>query len=117
MQEKTKILVKTNYNTEKHIAHGEVNSQPSKTIPDQTLSIPELIRRYASGQSLGGGRIPIYEENDMLNGRPFASFDLSEQHDIVRNAKNEYQETIDRLRNSKKQTAKEVINTEERSVD
>jgi len=118
MQEKIKKIVKTNYNTELHPTYGEVNTLPSKTIPDQTLSIPELIRRYASGQSLQGGRTPIYEENDMLNGRPFASFDLSEQHDIIRNAKQEYTETIDRLRNvNKTQPATTNVNTEERSID
>ena len=111
------MLIKTQYNRKDHEARGETNTKPSMTIPDQTMSIPELIRRYANGQSLGGVKTPIYEENDILNGRPFASFDLSEQHDIVRNAKNEYQETIDRLRNNKIQTAKENIKTEERSLD
>ena len=84
---------------------GEKNGKPSKTIPNQALSIPELIKRYANGQSLGGSKIPIFDENpeqDLLGGRPFASFDLSEQHQIVKNAKAEYQETIDRLRNNKK---------------
>ncbi|WNK14130.1 MAG: hypothetical protein [Microvirus sp.] len=112
------MLIKHQYNRDKHEERGEINNMPSLTIPDQTLSIPELIKRYANGQSLGGQvKIPQYEENDILNGRPFASFDLSEQHDIVRNAKNEYQETIDRLRNNKKQSANEVINTTEGSVD
>jgi len=111
------MLIKTQYNRKDHEERGEINTKPSMTIPDQTMSIPELIRRYANGQSLGGGRIPQYEENDILNGKPFASFDLSEQHDIVRNLKNEYHETVNRLRNNKTQTAKENINTEERSVD
>lgn len=31
---------------------GEVNDMPSMTVPDQTLSIEELISRYARGQSV-----------------------------------------------------------------
>lgn len=84
---------------------GEISTLPSKTIPDQAMSIPEILKRYASGQSLGGARTPIFDENpedDLLQGRAFASFDLSEQHEIVKNAKKEYQETIERLRNNQK---------------
>jgi hypothetical protein len=105
------MLIKTQYNRQQHEKRGEINNSPSMTIPDQTLSIPQLIKRYANGQSLGGQvKTPQYEENDILNGRPFASFDLSEQHEIVRNAKNEYTETIERLRNT--QTAKSTINVD-----
>lgn len=100
-----KLKIRTQFNYE--LSVGERNSTPSKTIPDQTLSIPELIKRYASGRPLEGKRTPFYDEDpekDLLGGRPFASFDLSEQHQILENAKNEYQETIDRLRNNKNKT-------------
>jgi hypothetical protein len=105
------MKIKTNYNRQQHERKGETNSKPSKTIPDQTLSIPELIKRYANGQSLGGVKTPFYEDTDILNGKPFASFDLSEQYDIVKNAKQEYTETIARLRNTK-QPAKSTINVD-----
>lgn len=39
----------------------EIYEKPSLTVPDQTLSISEILRRYASGLSLGGGRVPTYE--------------------------------------------------------
>lgn len=81
---------------------GEVNNQPSKTIPDQSMSIPELIKRYASGQPLGGYKIPLYEgEEDILQGTNWQKLDLSEKMDILRSAKSEYEETIQRLRNNK----------------
>lgn len=91
---------------------GEINNKPSMTIPNQTLSIPELIRRYASGQSLEGSKTPIYDDEpteDILRGRPFASYDLSEQHQIIRQAKQYYDETINRLRNNQQ--------TEQKSTD
>jgi hypothetical protein len=79
-------------------------TKPSKTVPDQSMSIPELIRRYASGLPLGAPRIPLYEgEDDITQGINFQRLDLSEQVDIIRNAKKEYDETVSRLRNSKQQ--------------
>jgi len=100
------MIIKTPYNRELHEKQYEKNTLPSKTIPDQTLSIPELIKRYASGLPLEGHKQPIYSDNpedDILGGRVFASLDLSEQYDIVRNAQQEYKQITQRLRNSKKQ--------------
>ena len=100
------VKIKTQYNKAEFKNDTEVNTLPSMTIPDQAMSIPEMIKRYASGLPLGGARVPMYEENpeqDILGGRSFASFDLSEQNDIVRNAKAEYYETINRLQNNKPQ--------------
>lgn len=43
---------------------GEVNDQPSRTVPDQTMSINEIFRRYAQGLPLGGERMVYYDEED-----------------------------------------------------
>lgn len=99
------MVIKTPFKN--RIFKGEINNLPSKTIPDQAMSIPELIRRYASGLPLGAPKVPMYAENpeeDLLFGKDFRTLDLSEQHDIVKNAKREYEETISRLRNTDKQT-------------
>lgn len=107
-------MFKNPYDFKNHKKKYEVNNMPSKTIPDQSMSIPELIKRYASGLPLGGQKVPMYDTDDthdILNGRPFASYDLSEQHNIVKNAKQEYQETINRLRNKP-----EVQQTEEQKI-
>lgn len=48
-----------------HTAHaGEINDQPSETIPDESMSIREILARFAQGLSVGGGRTPIYDEDD-----------------------------------------------------
>ena len=103
-----KPKVKTNHNYKEFPMYLEKNSLPSMTIPDQAMSIPELIRRYASGLPLGGSRVPFYDEdpeNDILGGRDFRTFDLSEQNDMIKNYKQEYEETIQRLRNTDKPTS------------
>jgi hypothetical protein len=47
-----------------------VFNQPSQTIPDQTMSIKEILERYAKGLPIGGGLEPIYEEEDTLGINP-----------------------------------------------
>jgi len=45
---------------------GEVNTLPSLTIPDQAMSIQEILRRYTSGLPIGGSRSPIFDEDNDL---------------------------------------------------
>ena len=43
---------------------GEVNTKPSETIPDQSVTPQELLRRYATGQPLGFKTCtPIYDDD------------------------------------------------------
>ena len=45
---------------------GEINTQPSETIPDQATTPRELLRRYATGQPLGFKNTqPIYDDDDV----------------------------------------------------
>jgi len=101
------MKIKTQFNQEEFQKNYEKNTLPSMTIPNQAMSIPELIRRYASGLPLGGSRVPFYDENpeeDLLGGRNWNTFDLSEQNDIIKGYKQDYEDTIARLRNTPKQT-------------
>lgn len=98
------------YDYKNHTKDYEKNTSPSKTIPDQTMSIPELIRRYASGLPLGGAKVPMYEddpEQDLLNGRNWSSLDLTEKHDFIRSAQMEVEHIVKKSNPStKKQKAK-----------
>lgn len=68
----------------RHKVKGENFTLPSLTVPDQTLSIPEILRRYSRGLSLGGMRTPIYEgEDDLFDGVDPRTLDLSELHEIA----------------------------------
>ncbi|AXH76588.1 MAG: hypothetical protein [Microviridae sp.] len=42
---------------------GEVNTMPSKTVPDQTMSIKEIMQRYGSGQALSQ-KVPVYDGDE-----------------------------------------------------
>lgn len=56
---------------------GEVNKGKSMTVPDQSLSINDILRRYAKGLSFNGIKVGEYdEENPDLPD--FRKMDLSE---------------------------------------
>lgn len=59
----------------------EVNTLPSKTIPDQSLSLAEILRRFAVGLPVGGQRVPVYNPDDFTPD--LATLDLSERMDLL----------------------------------
>lgn len=53
-----------NQNTYNHLIHGrpEVNNDPTMTVPDQSLTIPEIIERFTRGLTLDDLVRPYEEE-------------------------------------------------------
>ena len=98
-----KPRIKYNFEFQHLKIEGQKFTQPSMTIPDQTMSIPELIRRYAQGLPLGAPKVPIYEgEDDPMQGVNFKKLDLSEQMQQLKIFSNEIKETNKRYNASKK---------------
>ena len=92
------------------VSKFQVFTQPSQTVPDQTMSIPELIRRYAQGLPLGAPKVPMYEEDpeqDLLGGMNWNKLDLSEKSQFIKSAKNEIQEITKRSRKKQSDTSKQ----------
>lgn len=58
---------------------GEVNLYPSLTVPDQALSLAEIIRRFASGIPMDIGKIPVFDEDNDLPD--FRKLDLAERQE------------------------------------
>ncbi|AXL14900.1 hypothetical protein [Microviridae sp.] len=57
------MKVLTNFTARTHAFKGESNTQPSETIPNQSVTPQELLRRYATGQPLGfKSCTPIYDD-------------------------------------------------------
>lgn len=74
---------KNHYNTKPD--PGQINTMPSQTIPDQGMSIEEIIKRSVAGLPLSGQRIPFFSEdpeNDLLQGVNPATLDISELQDL-----------------------------------
>lgn len=62
-----KFRIKTPFNYMEFEQDHEVNNEPSLTIPDQTMTIPEILERYARGLPIGGSNEnEYYDEDDTL---------------------------------------------------
>lgn len=55
-----------NWHLTEFLTLGEVNLEPSLTIPDDALSIKEILDRYARGLPLGGERVPVYNGEELI---------------------------------------------------
>lgn len=72
--------MKWNTQYEPHKVKGEENKFPSQTIPNEAMSIREILVRYSRGMPIDT-RVPIYdEENDLgsLNPRKMDLADIQE---------------------------------------
>lgn len=85
----------TNYS--RHEVAGEKNNKPSATVPDQTMSLRELISRYARGLPINGVKIPVYDENPEDDNLPDpATLDLAEREELALQYAEELQELKER---------------------
>lgn len=89
--EQLKELVKpkfcTPYNRENFPVQKEKNTLPSLTVPDQTMSIKEIMRRFAQGLPMEGEKVPVYdgEENDLPDSRTMDLADIQEMRERIKN--------------------------------
>lgn len=72
---------KTPYNALRHQKDQEVNHEPSKTIPDQSMSLKEILDRHSKGLPVLGERVPIYHGEDEFFPNT-AKLDLAEQQEL-----------------------------------
>lgn len=86
-----KLPYRTHYNYSEYPSKPEVNNDPSETIPDQTMSLSEMVQRYASGLPLRGVKVPIYDGDD-TDLPDLANMDLAEKQEIIEQAKEEWKE-------------------------
>ena len=73
-------------------------TQPSMTVPDQSMSIKTILERYARGLPVGGRLDEYYdEENDLPDPR---TLDLAERQELAEQYKNEINEIKSRKKSS-----------------
>lgn len=99
------VTTKQNYVFENY---SQANFGPSQAVPDQTLSLRELLRRHASGLPLAGNiREPQYdEENVQLN---FASMDLADLQEMAEDLNSKVAAIDKEQRDKKKAEADEKL--------
>lgn len=63
---------------------GEINLQPSQTIPEQSYSVKEIMTRFAQGLGWTGPKVPVYDNGeDPLEGINLDNLDLSERQEML----------------------------------
>lgn len=113
----------------------EKNYEPGggedKTIPDQTMSMREILDRYAKGISIGGAKEPIFDEDGNessgINVKKLDLVDLQELQmennrkikSITNEIKNrkELRKAVEEAEKVAKQSVKNVANGEEQNVN
>lgn len=76
----TELQVQNSLNYDYREWQGTVNTLPSQTIPDQTMSLKEIIERHTRGLPTLG-KEPIYHGED-IEIPNFATMDLAEQQEM-----------------------------------
>lgn len=80
-----------NYRNRPTITRYETNTMPSETVPDQSLTVQELIYRFTHGKVTE--KIPVYDsEVDFEMPANWKSLDLAERMDWLAQKRDEYAE-------------------------
>lgn len=99
---------------------GQVNTLPSQTIPDQSMTIKELLVRYARGLPLEGEKTPVWEGEEGFDIDP-NKLDLAELEELAEKAREELKEINERveqdIKKAKSKSKKFVTDVEEISTD
>lgn len=74
-------IIRNSLNARTEKRSHKVFTQPSKTVPDQTMSLRELLERYSRGIPLTSGGEPIYH-GDEIEMPDIKKMDLSEIADL-----------------------------------
>lgn len=86
--------------SKKNAAHYEQNNKPSMTIPNQSMGVDEILRRYASGLSMGAMKVPVYHgDDDLWHGIDPKSLDLVEVQQIIHERREQMQSLKDKAAN------------------
>jgi len=89
---------------------GQVFTLPSETVPDQTLSMREILHRYSRGLPLDV-KTPIWDDSDEENFMPDPRrLDLAERQEFAEYAKAELDEVKAKI--AEKRKKKPIIEPE-----
>jgi len=98
------MKVKNSLNANTFEKKYKIFTQPSLTVPDQSMSIKTIIDRYTRGLPIGGRLDDYYDEDDIMPD--YRTLDLSE----IQQLQDEVKSTFEKHR-------KKVINNVDNSVE
>lgn len=89
------VVFRTQFN-EAPYEDGEKNDLPSLTIPDQSLSVSQIMARYAQGLPLDGVKVPVYDGDDDVDLPDPRRLDLAERQELAENVSRELSDLVDK---------------------
>lgn len=92
------MKVKNSLNANTFDKKYKVFTQPSMTVPDQSMSIKTILERYARGLPVGGRLDEYYDEEDTLPNP--LTLDLAERQELAEL----YTQEINEIKSRKKQS-------------
>ena len=97
---------------------GSINNQPSLTVPDQSMTLKELLIRYAKGLPLADIKTPIWEGEEGFDVDP-KKLDLAEVEELAEKAREELKQINSRVKDAieKKKAKRKSEITELESQD
>lgn len=90
-------IIKNSLNAHEFETKGQINNEPSQTVPDQSMSLRELLIRYAKGLPLEGAKTPIWEGEEGFERDP-ETLDLAEREELAEKARQELKEINERIK-------------------
>lgn len=84
----------------------EVNTLPSKTIPEQAFTVQQLMTRYAQGLPLTGTKVPVYHGDEFVIPE-FEKMDYAERQEWMESLINRRGQIVDEI-NEQNKAAKEA---------
>lgn len=103
------MKVKNLLNANDFSKNYKVFTQPSLTIPDQSMSIKTILERYARGLPVGGRLDEYYDEEDTLPDP--RTLDLAERQELAEL----YTQEINEIKSRKKNVFTNVDNSVDNS--
>lgn len=95
------ILNRPNY-------QGKKISSVSETLPDQTMSIREILERHAKGLPIADSKTPIYDEDETSRGINPKTLDLVDLQELAMRTNDD----VSRLQNEIKEAKTRKVKTE-----
>lgn len=80
----------------------ETTDKPSLTVPDQALTIKQILDRYARGLPLGGQKVPIYDGDDYDDMPDLTMMDEPDRIQYMMDMRDELNELKEKIAYDKK---------------
>lgn len=104
-----KIDVRTPYNSRLFPKNYEVNDLPSMTVPDQSMTVREMIDRHVRGIPFEAGKVPVYNgDDDFFDGQDFSKMELTDRMDLLEAQKQQVKDLSTNLTKQQRKAAKKA---------